>query len=62
VRTLGRAYQNADDENEHTAHDDLKGRREQWRIHVAVANPRDDREFRRDDGHGDTHRIKEVGN
>jgi hypothetical protein len=62
VANLGGANHDADDENEHTAHYDLKGRRKQGGVHVAMANPRDDRKFDCDDGHGDTHRIKEVGN
>src|SRR6185503_242034 len=47
---LTRADQPARKKNKHAAHDDLKYRREQWRVHVAFANPGDDRQF-----HGHDH-------
>ena len=36
-RALNRAYQNADNEDEQAAHNDLKGCRKQWRVHVTVS-------------------------
>jgi hypothetical protein len=55
-RALSRADQDADNEHQHATHDDLKGCRKQWRVHVTVANPGDHRQLDCDDGHGDQHR------
>ena len=53
----GRANEDADNKDEHAPDDDLKGSREERRVHVAMADPGDDGEFDRDDddrdGHGD---------
>ena len=50
LMTLTGADQPAGQEDEHSPHDDLEDRREQRRVHVAFANPRNNRQF---SGHDD---------
>jgi hypothetical protein len=52
---LSRSYQDAYDEDEHAAHDDLKWRRKERGVHVAMSDPGNHRQFHRYDGHGHRH-------
>src|SRR6266571_648010 len=58
--TLTGADQPAGQEDEHTAHDDLEDRREQRRVHIAFANPGNDRQFRSHDNERDSGREMKI--
>ena len=55
-------YEDAGGEHENTAEADLECCRPNGRIHVALADPGDDAEFRQHNGDGGSHGHVEVGN
>src|SRR5437867_3759262 len=58
--TLTGADQPAGQKDEHAAHDDLEDRREQRRVHIAFANPGNDRQFHGHDNERDGRREMKI--
>src|SRR5260370_40088461 len=52
----------AGQEDQRSANDDLHGRREKWRVHVAMSDVADRGQLRRDDRGGGRHGDPEVRN
>ena len=59
---LGVSDQNSSDEDQEAAHCNLQGGLEDWRIHIFVADPGDDRELDDHDGHSQDQSRVELWN